>query len=121
MKIQTEKNIFQTETVERPVRKSVRFPTDLIVGDNRYAANIMNISVSGVAIFVDIPYPEKTIDCKKREILTLEVQSPPGKLLKLKCKIIWVRFQPYSEGLTTSMGMEIIDPTADFINLFNSL
>ena len=121
MKKQVEKNIFQAELVERPARKSVQIPTNLIVGDNRYAANIMNISVSGVAIFVDTPFPEKTIDCKKRDILTLEVQSPLGKLLKLKCKIIWLRFQPYSEGLTTSMGMEIIDPPADFINLFNSI
>ena len=121
MKKQVEKNIFQAELVERPTRKSVQIPTNLIVGDNRYAANIMNISVSGVAIFVDTPFPEKTIDCKKRDILTLEVQSPLGKLLKLKCKIIWLRFQPYSEGLTTSMGMEIIDPPADFINLFNSI
>jgi len=34
---------------------------------------------------------------------------------------MWLRFQPYSEGLTTSMGMEIIDPPADFMNLFNNL
>lgn len=121
MKKQMEKNIFQAQTAERPVRKSVQFPTDLIVGDNRYAGNIINISVSGVAMFVNTHFPEKTISCKKGEILTLEVQSPLGILIKLKCKIRWLRFQNYSEGLTTSMGMEIIDPPADFINLFKSL
>jgi hypothetical protein len=121
MKKQTEKNIFHAETVERPARKSVQFPTDLIVGDNRYVGNTMNISMSGVAIFVDTHFSEKTVDCKKNEILSLEVQSPLGKSIKLKCKIMWLRFQQYSEGLTTSMGMEIIDPPADFINLFNSL
>jgi len=121
LKKQMERNIFQEETAERSARKSVQFPTDLIVGDNRYTGNIMNISVSGVAIFVDTHFPEKTIDCKKRDILTLEVHSPLGKLIKLKGKIMWLRFQPYSEGLTTSMGMEIIDPPADFMNLFNNL
>ncbi len=121
MKKKMEKNIFLEETAERPSRKSVQFPTYLIVGDNRYAGNIMNISKSGVALFVDTHFPEKTIDCKKREILTLEVQSPLGKLIKLKCKIIWLRFQPHPESLTTSMGMEIIDPPEDFINLFNNL
>jgi len=121
MKKQMEKNIFEAQTAERPVRKSVQFPTDLIVNDNRYAGNIMNISVSGVAMYVNTHFPEKTIDCKKGEILSLEVQSPLGKLIKLKCKIIWLRFQFYSAGLTTSMGMEIIGPPADFINLFNSL
>ncbi len=121
MKKQMERNIYQEETAERPARKSAQFPITLIVGDNRYAGNIMNISVNGVAIFVDTHFPEKTIDCKKREILTLEVQSPLGKLIKLKCRIIWLRFQQYSEGLTTSMGMEIIDPPEDFINLFKNL
>ncbi len=121
MKKQMEKNIFQTQTAERPVRKFVKFPSDLIVGDNRYDGNIINISVRGVAMFVNTHFPNATIDYKTREILTLEIQSPLGKLIKLKCRIKWLRFQNYSEGLTTSMGMEIIDPPADFINLFNSL
>ena len=121
MKKQIEKNIFRDETVQRPARKSVQFLADLIVGDKRYAGNIMNISVSGVAMFVNTHFPEKTIDCKKSDILSLEVQSPHGKLIDLRCKIMWLRFQPYLDGLTTSMGMEIIDPPEDFINLFNRL
>jgi hypothetical protein len=121
MKKQMEKNIFEDQTAERPVRKSVQFTTHLIVGDNRYIGNIINISTTGVAMYVNTHFPEKTVDCKKGEILTLELQSPLGKSIKLKCKIRWLRFKHYSEGLTTSMGMEIINPPADFINLFNSL
>jgi len=121
MKKQTEKNIFQEETRERPARKSVHFPVDLIVCDKKYAGNIINISLSGVAMFVNIHFPEKTIDCKKSEILTLEVQSPLEKLIELKCKIIWLRFQPYSDGITTTMGMKIVDPPEDFIDLYNRL
>ncbi len=121
MKKQMEKNILEAQTAERPVRKSVQFPTHLIVGDIRYAGNIINISTTGVAMYVNTHFPEKTVDCKKGEILILEVQSPLGKPIKLKCQIKWLRFQHYSEGLTTSMGMEIINPPADFINLFNTL
>ncbi len=121
MKKQMERNIFQAQTAERPVRKPVQFPMHLIIGDKRYAGNIINISTTGVAMYVNTHFPEKTIDCKKGEILTLELQPPLGKLIKLKCQIKWLRFQHYSEGLTTSMGMEIIDAPADFINLFNSL
>lgn len=121
MKKQMEKNILEAQTAERPARKPVQFHSHLLVGDHRYAGNIINISTTGVAMYVNTHFPEKTIDCKKGEILILEVQSPLGKSIKLKCKIRWLRFKHYSEGLTTSMGMEIIDPPADFINLFNSL
>ncbi len=121
MKKQIEKNIFEAQTAERPARKPVQFPTHLVVGDIRYSGKIMNISTTGVAMYVNTHFPENTIDCKKGEILMLELQSPFGKLIKLKCQIKWLRFQHYSEGLTTSMGMEIINPSADFINLFNTL
>ena len=121
MKKQLEKNIFHELTAERPARKSVQFSTHLIVGDIRYVGNIINISTTGVAMYVNTHFPDNTIDCKKGEVLMLEVQSPLGKPIKLKCQIKWLRFQHYSEGLTTSMGMEIINPPADFINLFNTL
>jgi len=121
MKKQLEKNIFHELTAERPARKSVQFSTHLIVGDIRYVGNIINISTTGVAMYVNTHFPDNTIDCKKGEILMLELQSPLGKSIKLKCQIKWLRFQHYSEGLTTSMGMEIINPPADFINLFNTL
>jgi hypothetical protein len=121
MKKQLEKNIFHELTAERPARKSVQFSTHLIVGDIRYVGNIINISTTGVAMYVNTHFPDNTIDCKKGEVLMLELQSPLGKPIKLKCQIKWLRFQHYSEGLTTSMGMEIINPPADFINLFNTL
>ena len=121
MKRQMEKNIFEAQTAERPARKPVQFQSYLIVGENRYDGNIINISTTGVAMYVNTHFPEKTIDCKKGEILKLELQAPLGKLISLKCKIKWLRFKHYPEGLTTSMGMEIIGPPADFINLFNSL
>jgi len=121
MKKQLEKNIFHELTAERPARKSVQFSTHLIVGDIRYVGNIINISTTGVAMYVNTHFPDNTIDCKKGEVLMLELQSPLGKPIKLKCQIKWLRFQHYSEGLTTSMGLEIINPPADFINLFNTL
>jgi hypothetical protein len=73
MKKQMEKNIFEDQTAERPVRKSVQFTTHLIVGDNRYIGNIINISTTGVAMYVNTHFPEKTVDCKKGEILTLDL------------------------------------------------
>jgi hypothetical protein len=112
-----EKNIYQEEVLERPVRKAVQFSTQLIIGDERYDGFVINISAHGVGMFVNTSFPESTINCTRGSVLGLELETPTGELLKLQCE---VRESP-SEGLITSMGMQVIAPPPTFIELFNNL
>ena len=117
-----ERNIYQEEILERPVRKAVQFPTQLISGDERYDGFVINMSARGVGMFVNTSFPESTINCTRGSVLGLELVTPTGELLTLQCEVRWIRIQESpSEGLTTSMGMEVIAPPPGFMQLFNNL
>ena len=117
-----ERNIYQEEILERPVRKAVQFPAQLISGDERYNGFVINMSVRGVGMFVNTSFPENTINCTRGSVLGLELVTPTGELLTLQCEVRWIRIQESpSEGLTTSMGMEVIAPPPGFMQLFNNL
>jgi len=123
MSSRTEKNIVKTDVMERPVRKAVKLPTNLIVAGKEHSGFIINISAKGVGMFViNTTFPESTINCAKGSLLKLEVQSTLGVYLTLQCRIRWLRIKKCSsQGVTTSMGMEVIDPPPSFIKLVKSL
>ena len=122
MKKKSERNIVQSEVLERSIRKAVRISTRLINGDEQYDGYIINISSRGVGLYVNTKFPVRTIDCRKGSLLKLELQSPFGEDISLQCKVRWFRMQEGSEhGLIMNMGMEVIDPTPVFMNMFNSL
>jgi hypothetical protein len=109
--------------MERPVRRSVNLPSTLIAGGKKHEGFITNISAKGVGMFViNTTFPDSTIDCTKGSVLRLELQSPLGVYVVLQCRIKWLRIKKSSSrDVTTSMGMDLIDPTPSFIKLFNSL
>lgn len=122
MKNRKEKNIVQTGTMERPVRKSVQLSTNLIADDKSYSGMIINISSSGVGMYVDTTFQEGIINCDKESLLKLELRSTLGEQISLTCKVKWLRIhERLPHGLTTSMGAEIIDPPSTFIKLFENL
>lgn len=122
MEKKTERNIYQSTIAERPVRKHVQLPSHLVVGDRKYAGFIVNISCHGIGMYVVTKFSEGTIDCASGSVLTLETQSLSGELLFLQCTIKWLRIRKSSQvSLTTSVGMEIIDPPAGFVKLFESV
>jgi hypothetical protein len=117
-----EKNIFGPTIAERPVRKSVHFPVNLKTADREYEGFIINISSKGLGLYISTSFPESTIDCDRGSILTLQMQSPFGETLELRCCIRWLRIRQMSDQeITTSMGMELINPPDGFVKLFNSL
>ncbi len=118
----TEKSLVKEDVMERPVRKAVKLPTNLIVAGKEHSGFIINISAKGVGMFViNTTFPDSTISCTKGAILRLEVQSTLGVYLSLQCRIKWLRIKKgSSQGVTTSMGMEVIDPPPSFVKLFKS-
>lgn len=122
MKKQSEKNIVQSGTKERPVRKYIQLPVNLVICDKSYSGMIINISSSGVGMYVDTTFQEGILNVDKISLLRLEFYSTLGERIILSCKVKWLRIQEeVSHGLTTSMGMEIIDPPSTFISLFQNL
>ncbi len=123
MSSRTEKNIVKADVMERPVRKAVKLPTNLIVSGKKHSGFIINISAKGVGMFIiNTTFPESTINCSKGSLLKLEVQSTLGVYLTLQCRIRWLRIKKCSsQGVTTSMGMEVIDPPPSFMKLVRNL
>ncbi len=123
MSSRTEKSTVGADVMERPVRKAVKLPTNLIVAGKKYSGFIINISTKGAGMFViNTTFPESTINCTKGSLLKLEVQSTLGVYLTLQCRIRWLRIKKCSSNaITTSMGMEVIDPPPSFIKLVKSL
>ena len=123
MSSRSEKNIVKTGVLERPIRKALKLKTNLIVDRKKYSGYIINISSKGVGMFViNTTFPESTINCTKGSILKLEVESTFGVYLSLQCRIRWLRIKKCSStGMTTSMGMEVIDAPPSFVKIFNNL
>jgi hypothetical protein len=123
MSNRTEKSIVKADVMERPVRKALKLPTSLIAAGKKHSGFIINISAKGVGMFViNTTFPESTINGTKGSLLKLEVQSTLGVYLTLQCRIRWLRIRKCSsQSVTTSMGMEVIDPPPSFIKLVKSL
>jgi len=123
MSNRTEKSIVKADVMERPKRKAVKLSTNLIAAGKKHSGYIINISSKGVGMFViNTTFPESTINSTKGSILKLEVQSTLGVYLTLQCRIRWLRIKKCaSRGMTTSMGMEVVDPPPSFLKLFQSL
>jgi len=118
----TEKTIVRADVMERPLRKAVKLATNLIVAGERHSGFIINFSAKGVGMFIiNTTFPESTINCTKGSLLKLEVQSTLGIYLTIQCRIRWLRIKKSSsQGMTTTMGMEVIDPPPSFEKLFKS-
>ena len=123
MRSRTEKNIVRAGVMERQVRKAVKLPANLIVAGKKHSGFVINISEKGAGMFViNTTFPESTINCTKGSLLKLEVQSTLGVYFTLQCRIRWLKIKKCSSNvMTTSMGMEVIDPPPSFIKLFKSL
>jgi len=122
MSRRTEKHIVKADIMERPIRKAVLLATNLIASGQQYSGSIINISEEGVGMFVlKTSFPDSTINCTKGSLLKLEVQSTLGVYVMLQCRIKWLRIKKCPMGITTSMGMQVIDPPPSFVKLFKSL
>lgn len=117
-----ERNIYQSRVAERSMRKSVHLPATLIVDGVAYDGVLMNISACGLGMYIDTRFHEQTIGCTQGSILTVEFTSLTGELIALRCRICWLRFTNCAgSGITTSMGMEVIDPPRGFLSMYNRL
>lgn len=122
-------------------RLTVNFEGKLILGEKNYTGVIENFSEEGTKIRTlseDIPgdiTPGTTLDLQIRIPPGETMNLPPGEILSacseemlnlcseqiltLNCKVIWLDGK--TDGLTTDIGLEIIEKSPAFEELFKSL
>jgi hypothetical protein len=102
----------------RSKRKIVRLKAERISGDKNHAVFIENLSEEGIYM---ITAPAKTsMDFIPGTALELKFQLRSGETLNLRCKVIWSHKNP-PDGLTNSVGMEIIDPPLKYKEFIKTL
>jgi hypothetical protein len=102
----------------RSERKIVRLKAERISGDENHAVFIENLSEEGIYM---ITAPAKTsMDFTPGTKLELKFQLPSGETLNLRCKVIWSCKTP-PDGLTNSVGMEIIAPPLKYKEFIKTL
>jgi hypothetical protein len=99
-------------------RKIVDFNVELLVNGIRYAGNAENMSRTG--LYVIINPSGSTIDIASGTELELKFQLSSGQLLNIPCQVKWTYKTP-PHGLTYSIGMEILKPSAKYMEFFNDL
>jgi hypothetical protein len=119
MKRSTEKNIHQDRIMERPLRKSTRFSVKLMDKEAKYLGYTTDMSARGVGIFINTHFDGHIVEFKTDSTANITIQSPLGSILSLVCRVRWCRIHRGAEhDATTRLGLEVIDPPADFLNLF---
>lgn len=102
----------------RSKRKIVRLRAERISGNKNHAVFIENLSEDGIYL---ITAPAKTaIDFPPETMLKVKLQLPSGGTLNLHCKVIWLHKTP-PDGLTNSIGLEIIAPPLKYKEFIKTL
>ncbi len=96
-------------------RITAGYKTEIFYGNNRYTGIIENLSASGVNVLTD--ELESDIDFLPDEPVDLKFESPPGKAVILKCKIMWSSKIP-PHNIRHRIGMELTEIPWDKISVF---
>ncbi len=104
-------------TLER--RKAARvvggYKVDLISDALKYEGEVENLSEDGACILV---FPAAVpVDFKPDDIHEMHFYSSPEEMLICTCRVQWVK-KSSSHGLTSRVGMAIIDPPWDKSKVF---
>jgi hypothetical protein len=100
---------------QRFKRIIIGLKVEIISGDISCEGVIENLSENGIFV---ITFPaQTTIDFIPETPLQLNFRTLLGETLNLRCKVIWSSKTP-PHGLTSRIGMEIIEPAWDKSNYF---
>jgi len=104
-------------------RRSKRFRVHLkaerISGNEKYGVFIENISEYGIHIITTSTEKHKSYTPGTN--IDLKFQLFTGETLNLQCKVKWAHSKVPPDGLTDSIGLEIIDPPEKYLELVKKL
>ncbi|RJQ20039.1 MAG: PilZ domain-containing protein [Nitrospiraceae bacterium] len=99
-------------------RVIVNLQAELICGDTRFSGLIENLSEDGVYLITTSA--KSPIDLAPNTALELRFQLPSGEKQSLHCVVKWSYKTP-SHGLTSSIGMKIINPPETYKHSLRTL
>ncbi|MEE9524752.1 MAG: PilZ domain-containing protein [Thermodesulfovibrionales bacterium] len=103
----------------RTKRITVSMKAERISGNLKKAVMIENISESGINM---ITAPAKTAARFKPGIdVRLKFRLSNGEILNLNCKVRWSYTKVPTDGLTSNVGLEIIDPPKEYRKFVKTL
>jgi len=103
----------------RSERITINLRAERISGNETRSVFIENISENGINI--TIAPPEIEMDYIPGNEIDLTFLLPSAEIIDLQCKIIWAYERTPPDGLTSSIGLEIINPPLKYIKFVNSL
>ena len=103
----------------RSKRIKVNLKAERISGDEKYGVFIENISENGIHITTT---PSETHKKYTPGIdIDLNFQLNTGETLNLHCKVRWAHLKVPPDGMTDSIGLEIINPPKKYIEFVKAL
>lgn len=104
----------------RSKRATANLNADFITNGKTYAGLIENLGEDGICITTDPTDTAKDFTPGTR--IELKFQIPSGEIINLSCVIIWLHtLKIQSQGLTNSMGLEIIAPPLSYKEFYKNL
>jgi hypothetical protein len=103
----------------RSERKTVHLKAERLSGNERHAVFIENISEHGIHI-ITAP-SDSASDFPPNTPLDLRFQLSSGETIELHCIVRWSHQKTPPDGMTSSIGMEIIDPPLRYVEFVRKL
>jgi hypothetical protein len=115
-----DKNHYNTVVEKRRSKRiRVNLKAERISGDEKYGVFIENISENGIHMITT--HSKTHYKYSPGTEIELRFEFVSGKAIKLHCRIIWAHSKIPPNGMTDSIGLEIIDPPAQYIEFVKTL
>lgn len=103
----------------RSRRLKVNLKAERISGSGSHAVFIENISEQGILMVV--PHSTESRKFHPGTDVDLKLRLSSGKAIDLTCKVRWSCLENPPDGVTDSIGLEVIDPPLPYRNFVRVL
>jgi len=103
----------------RTKRIKVNLKAERISGNEKHGVFIENISENGIHMITAPAEIHKKY--APGTYIDLKFQLTTGEILNLQCKVRWAHLKVPPNGTTDSIGLEIIDPPAKYLQFVRTL
>lgn len=91
---------------------------EIITGGKSYHGIIMNFSEQG--LYMVTATAGSIADIAPSTLIELKCNLPSDKKINLKCEVKWFQTKTSPHGISSSMGMEILNPPKEYKNFIQS-
>ncbi len=99
-------------------RKKINMSANLLASGEHHTVTINNLSIKGVSITTRPMTSSRAFS--KEKLFQLKFKTLKGSSMDLQCRVKW-SFKTPPVGLTDIMGLEIVNPPAEFETYFRTL